>query len=56
MGRYDLTPQKINKKGQRVLVATIYPEIHLSDEDQFIFPKDSERLDNVAFRYNKINI
>ena len=51
MGRYDLTPQKINKKGQRVLVATIYPEIPLSDEDQFIFPKDSERLDNVAFRY-----
>ena len=51
MGRYDLTAQTLNKKGQRVLVATIYPTIPLSDEDLFIYPKDGDRLDNIAFRY-----
>jgi len=25
MGRYDLTAQTLNKKGQRVLVSTLYP-------------------------------
>ena len=38
------------KKGQRVLVATIYPTIPLSDEDLFIYPKDGERLDSVAYK------
>ena len=51
MGRYDLTAQTLNKKGQRVLVATIYPTIPLSDEDLFIYPKDGSRLDNLAFEY-----
>jgi|TARA_Y100000992_G_C21037902_1_gene383555 hypothetical protein len=50
MGRYDLTAQTLNKKGQRVLVATIYPTIPLSDEDLFIYPKDGERLDSVAYK------
>ena len=51
MGRYDDIPLKINKKGQRVLVSTLYPQIPLSDAAQFIFPKDGDRLDNIAFRY-----
>tara|TARA_Y100000287_G_scaffold167571_1_gene151078 strand:+ start:79 stop:375 length:297 start_codon:yes stop_codon:yes gene_type:complete len=51
MGRYDDVPLRINRKGQRVLVSTLYPQIPLSDEDQFIFPLDGDRLDNLAFRY-----
>ena len=51
MGRYDNVPLKINRKGQRVLVATLYPQIPLTDEDQFIRPKDGDRLDNLAYRY-----
>tara|TARA_A100001515_G_scaffold131496_1_gene119328 strand:+ start:3462 stop:3758 length:297 start_codon:yes stop_codon:yes gene_type:complete len=51
MGRYDNTSITINRKGQRVLVPTLYPQIPLSDSDQFVFPKDGDRLDNIAFRY-----
>jgi len=51
MGRYDDVPLRINKKGQRVLVSTLYPQIPLSDEDKFVYPKDGDRLDNLAFRY-----
>ena len=51
MGRYDDVPLRINRKGQRVLVSTLYPQIPLSDEDQFIYPLDGDRLDNLAFRY-----
>ena len=51
MSRYSSTPRKLNKKGQRVLVPTLYPTIPLSDSDQFIYPKDGDRLDGIAFRY-----
>ena len=51
MARYSSTPQKINKKGQRVLVPTLYPRIPLSDEDQFIYPQDGDRLDSMAYKY-----
>ena len=51
MGRYDETLLKFNKKGQRVLVPTLYPVIPLSDEDQFIYPQDGDRLDSVAPQY-----
>ena len=51
MGRYDDIPLRMNRKGQRTLVSTVYPKISLSDQDKFTFPIDGERLDNVAFRY-----
>ena len=51
MGRYDDTLLKFNKKGQRVLVPTLYPRIPLSDEDQFIYPQDGDRLDSIAYKY-----
>ena len=53
MSRYSSTPQRLNKKGQRVLVSTLYPAIPLSDEDEFIYPKDGDRLENIAFKYYK---
>ena len=51
MGRYDNTSITLNRKNQRVLVPTLYPEIPLSDSDQFVYPKDGERLDNLAYKY-----
>ena len=51
MNRYERTPITINKKNQRVLRITRYPQIPISDEDQFVYPKDGDRLDNVAYRY-----
>ena len=51
MGRYDNTSITVNRKGKRVRTPTLYPEIPLSDSDQFIFPKDGDRLDNIAFKY-----
>ena len=51
MGRYDDILLKINKKGQRVLVPTIYPTIPISDNDQFVYPQDGDRLDNLAYKY-----
>ena len=51
MGRYDDIPLRMNRKGQRTLVSTVYPKISLSDQDKFTYPIDGERLDNVAFRY-----
>ena len=47
MGRYDLTAQTLNKKGQRVLVATIYPTIPLSDEDLFQHVKDHKSFNYI---------
>ena len=51
MGRYDSTSITVNRKGERVRIPTLYPEIPLSDSDQFVFPKDGDRLDNIAFKY-----
>jgi len=51
MGRYDDILLKFNKKGQRVLVPTIYPTIPISDNDQFVYPQDGDRLDNLAYKY-----
>ena len=51
MARYDSTSITVNRKGERVRIPTLYPEIPLSDSDQFIFPKDGDRLDNIAFKY-----
>ena len=51
MGRYDNITLKVNKKGQRVLRPTLYPDIPISDEDKFIRPIDGERLDTLAHRH-----
>ena len=51
MGRYDNITLKVNKKGQRVLRPTLYPDIPISDEDKFIRPIDGERLDTLADRH-----
>ena len=51
MNRYERTSITINKKRQRVRKITRYPQIPIKDSDRFIYPRDGDRLDNVAFRY-----
>ena len=51
MKRYNNTTQKVDKSGIRVYQTTYYPEIKISDSDVFIFPKEGQRLDNLAYKY-----
>ena len=51
MNRYSTTKKKIDKSGIRVYSTTYYPEISVSDSDAFIYPKDGERLDTLAYTY-----
>jgi hypothetical protein len=30
---------------------TLYPEIRIADGDQFVYPLDGDRLENLAYRY-----
>jgi|TARA_Y100000310_G_scaffold141359_2_gene140825 hypothetical protein len=53
MNRYENIRVKINKQGKRVRVSTLYPQIPISDEDKFIYPKYGERLDLIAHRQYK---
>ena len=32
-------------------MSTIYPTIPISDNDQFVYPQDGDRLDNLAYKY-----
>ena len=51
MKRYSTTRQKLDKSGVRVYGTTYYPRIEVSDSDKFIYPKDGDRLDTLAYRY-----
>ena len=51
MKRYNNTTQKVDKSGIRVYQTTYYPEIKISDSDVFIFPKEGQRLDSLAYKY-----
>ena len=52
MSRYQYTGIKIDKHtGNRVMKTTLYPEIRIADGDQFVYPLDGDRLENLAYRY-----
>ena len=52
MSRYKFTGKKIDKHtGNRVQKITLYPEIRIGDGDQFVYPIDGDRLENLAYRY-----
>ena len=51
MKRYSTTRKKLDKSGIRVYGTTYYPKISISDDDKFIYPKDGDRLDNLAYKY-----
>ena len=45
MKRYSTTRHRLDKSGIRVYGTTYYPEIPVSDNDQFIYPQDGDRVD-----------
>ena len=49
--RYSNTKVKRDKSGIRVYKTTYYPDIPISDNDQFIYPRYGERLDLLAHRF-----
>ena len=51
MKRYNNNRTKIDKEGKRVYTTTYYPDIPLSNSDQFIQTKIGTRLDNLAQVY-----
>ena len=51
MNRYKKTEIKLDKDGKRVYTTTYYPNISLSNSDQFIQTKIGTRLDNLAQVY-----
>jgi len=51
MKRYSTTRQKLDKSGVIVYGTTYYPQIPVEDTDKFVYPKDGDRLDTLAYRY-----
>jgi nucleoid-associated protein YgaU len=51
MKRYSSTRRKIDKSGMRVYSTTYYPEIPIGNSDTFIFTKEGDRLDNLAYTH-----
>lgn len=51
--RYKNTKIVRDKSGTRYYRPTIVPNIPLSDNDLFIYPKFGERLDTLAFKFYK---
>ena len=49
--RYSNTKIKRDKSGIRAYKTTYYPDIPISDNDQFIYPRYGERLDLLAHRF-----
>ena len=49
--RYSNTKVKRDKSGIRVYKTTYYPDIPISDNDEFIYPRFGERLDSLAYRF-----
>ena len=51
MKRYSSTRRKIDKSGKRVYSTTYYPQIPVGNSDTFIFTKEGDRLDNLAYTH-----
>ena len=51
MKRYSSTRRKIDKSGKRVYSTTYYPQIPIGNSDTFIFTKEGDRLDNLAYTH-----
>jgi len=49
--RYKYTKLKNKKTGERTLQQVIYPQIPQSPTDIYIFAREGDRLDNLAYKY-----
>jgi hypothetical protein len=51
MNRYDNTPIKITSQGKRFYKQKFYPNIPLSDTDEYVITTIGDRLDTLAYSY-----
>ena len=51
MKRYTRTRKKLDKSGVRVYTTTYYPQIPIEDSDTFIYTKDGDRFDTLAYKF-----
>jgi hypothetical protein len=51
MNRYDNTPIKITLQGKRFYKQKFYPNIPLSDTDEYVITTIGDRLDTLAYSY-----
>ena len=51
MRGYATTRKKLDKSGISVYKTTLYPEMPIENDDQFIQSKVGDRLDSLAFTY-----
>ena len=51
MNRYDNTPIKTTSQGKRFYKQKFYPNIPLSDTDEYVITTIGDRLDTLAYSY-----
>ena len=51
MKRYTRTRKKLDNSGVRVYATTYYPQIPIEDSDTFIYTKDGDRFDTLAYKF-----
>ena len=51
MKRYSTTRKKVDRSGSRVYATTLYPEMPIENSDQFIYTKEGDRFDTLAYKY-----
>ena len=51
MNHYDNTPIKITSQGKRFYKQKFYPNIPLSDTDEYVITTIGDRLDTLAYSY-----
>ena len=49
--RYVTAPKKKSFNKNRVFQTTIYPDISLREDDVYIYAKQGDRLDTLAYKY-----
>ena len=51
MKRYSKTPVTVDKSGIRAYTTTYYPSVPLSDTDVFVYVREGDRVDTLAYKY-----
>ena len=53
MKRYSKTPVTVDKSGIRAYTTTYYPPVPISDTDRFVYVREGDRVDTLAYKYYK---
>ena len=53
MKRYSKTSVTVDKSGIRAYTTTYYPPVPISDTDRFVYVREGDRVDTLAYKYYK---